>query len=123
MALIECSECNGQVSDKAANCPKCGAPVTIVVAAVEGRVCGHCKTLNHKDAIACRSCGARYGYRTAGLNPTTAGILWGAVFMLGLIMMNGDFGWKVAGGLALLFSALALLRLLGEVSGGKKWWR
>jgi TM2 domain-containing membrane protein YozV len=27
MALIECSECGNQVSDKAAACPKCGAPI------------------------------------------------------------------------------------------------
>ncbi|WP_421311984.1 hypothetical protein [Aeromonas veronii] len=27
MALIECGECNGKVSDKAASCPHCGAPV------------------------------------------------------------------------------------------------
>jgi hypothetical protein len=26
MALIKCSECDGQVSDKAAACPVCGAP-------------------------------------------------------------------------------------------------
>jgi hypothetical protein len=30
MALISCSECRGQVSDKAAACPHCGAPVTFV---------------------------------------------------------------------------------------------
>ncbi len=27
MALIKCSECDNDVSDKAAACPKCGAPV------------------------------------------------------------------------------------------------
>ena len=29
MALIECSECGGTVSDKAATCPHCGAPINI----------------------------------------------------------------------------------------------
>lgn len=28
MALIKCSECGGQVSDKAASCPHCGAPIS-----------------------------------------------------------------------------------------------
>ena len=28
MALIACYECNNQVSDTAASCPKCGAPVS-----------------------------------------------------------------------------------------------
>lgn len=27
MALIKCKECGDQVSDKAASCPKCGAPI------------------------------------------------------------------------------------------------
>lgn len=27
MALINCTECNHEVSDKAAACPKCGAPI------------------------------------------------------------------------------------------------
>jgi len=28
MALIACTECNSQISDKAAACPKCGAPTS-----------------------------------------------------------------------------------------------
>jgi len=28
MALIACTECNKQISDKAASCPSCGAPVS-----------------------------------------------------------------------------------------------
>lgn len=34
MALIECSECSNQISDKAASCPKCGAPVQAGTTAV-----------------------------------------------------------------------------------------
>lgn len=33
MALIQCSECSSQVSDKAAVCPKCGAPISDAPAA------------------------------------------------------------------------------------------
>jgi hypothetical protein len=29
MALIKCSECGKQVSEKASACPKCGAPIAI----------------------------------------------------------------------------------------------
>lgn len=29
MALISCKECNTEISDKAAVCPKCGAPVEV----------------------------------------------------------------------------------------------
>lgn len=28
MALIKCEECGNEASDKAASCPKCGAPIT-----------------------------------------------------------------------------------------------
>ena len=31
MALLLCSECNGQVSDKVENCPHCGCPVEFIV--------------------------------------------------------------------------------------------
>jgi hypothetical protein len=34
MALINCTECNKEISDKALTCPGCGAPVVIVAAAV-----------------------------------------------------------------------------------------
>lgn len=30
MALIKCGECSHDVSDKAASCPKCGAPILSV---------------------------------------------------------------------------------------------
>jgi TM2 domain-containing membrane protein YozV len=33
MALIECNECGRQVSDKAASCPGCGAPISAAVVA------------------------------------------------------------------------------------------
>lgn len=31
MALIECHECHGQVSNHAQTCPKCGAPVIATI--------------------------------------------------------------------------------------------
>ncbi len=34
MALIKCSECGKEVSDKAAACPGCGAPLTALPTAV-----------------------------------------------------------------------------------------
>ncbi len=36
MALINCSECNHQVSDKASSCPNCGAPITHTYKEPEG---------------------------------------------------------------------------------------
>jgi len=31
MALIQCHECHGQVSDRARTCPHCGAPVLATI--------------------------------------------------------------------------------------------
>ena len=33
MALIHCSECNREISDKAAACPHCGCPITVSIKA------------------------------------------------------------------------------------------
>ena len=35
MALIDCPECGGEVSNLADRCPKCGAPVTRIVGEVK----------------------------------------------------------------------------------------
>ena len=35
MALIKCSECGNDVSDKANSCPKCGAPINVAVSQVQ----------------------------------------------------------------------------------------
>ena len=32
MALIKCSECGAEISDKATECPKCGCPVEVSAA-------------------------------------------------------------------------------------------
>ena len=56
MALITCSECGNQVSDMAAVCPNCGAPLSVDSAAEE-RKCGECGAVLPKGANACPSCG------------------------------------------------------------------
>ena len=35
MALIKCSECGKEISDKAAGCPNCGCPMPEILAAIE----------------------------------------------------------------------------------------
>jgi hypothetical protein len=43
MALITCTECGGQVSDKASACPKCGHPLRATApSAPSGPVCPKC---------------------------------------------------------------------------------
>ncbi len=52
MSLIKCAECNGQVSDRAAACPHCGAPVSAPL------VCSECQSALPRGSITCRECGA-----------------------------------------------------------------
>lgn len=64
MALITCSECKAEISDKSVACVKCGAPVdeqlkNAAIAATTG-ICPNCKTVNPLDAHKCIDCGALF---------------------------------------------------------------
>ena len=60
MALMKCPECDKEISDKAAVCPNCGAPVTVkqentVIDAITGKnlFCGKPATKKEKEAGGC----------------------------------------------------------------------
>lgn len=38
MALINCTECNKEISDKAQNCPHCGFPIVSVQSPVQPKI-------------------------------------------------------------------------------------
>lgn len=54
MALITCSECGKEVSDKATACPNCGAPLNN---SHEKKFCKHCGEEIDKDCVVCPKCG------------------------------------------------------------------
>ncbi|GGC26415.1 hypothetical protein GCM10011371_12490 [Novosphingobium marinum] len=54
MALISCEECGKQVSDKAANCPHCGAPVEVT----QNVTCEECSADYPATSDNCPNCGA-----------------------------------------------------------------
>ncbi len=61
MAMIKCSECGRDISDKAAACPHCGAPVIVAVAAPPPTVllpCSECGAGIPDKAACCPNCGA-----------------------------------------------------------------
>jgi len=64
MALISCSECGKQVSDKAAACPNCGAPVK---KEQERKPCPECNELLPNGAATCPGCGAPVATDTASV--------------------------------------------------------
>lgn len=54
MALINCPECNRQVSDQAATCPECGHPLT---ASPGQTACSNCGASVSDKAVVCLKCG------------------------------------------------------------------
>lgn len=54
MALINCTECGKEVSDKAANCPNCGAPINNYT---NKKFCYHCGEHIDRDCVICPKCG------------------------------------------------------------------
>lgn len=66
MALIACTECGKEISDKAAACPGCGAPVTATKPAVAQRMeamdgfCPACGDDCSMNAMSCLQCGAMF---------------------------------------------------------------
>ncbi len=54
MALINCTECGREVSDKAASCPTCGAPINTMNTK---KFCKHCASPIDKECIVCPRCG------------------------------------------------------------------
>ena len=55
MALINCSECGKEISDKATSCPNCGAPTSNVSA--NTKFCKHCGESIDKECLICPKCG------------------------------------------------------------------
>lgn len=54
MAMINCSECGREISDKAASCPNCGA-------VVKKKFCQHCGSSIDNDCVVCPKCGKQVG--------------------------------------------------------------
>lgn len=60
MALIKCSNCEKEISDKAKVCPQCGQPVVLVTSTVEERLsilCEECSAEIPEGMEACPNCG------------------------------------------------------------------
>lgn len=63
MALIQCSDCHTDISDAAAACPRCGAPVPVTLHADQEQ-CPWCMTVLSTQASVCPGCRAHKGYAT-----------------------------------------------------------
>lgn len=71
MALISCNECGAQISDRAASCPKCGAPV------IKNIPCPDCGCLVPENAATCANCGAPLSIQQPALAQPLANKMFG----------------------------------------------
>lgn len=58
MALIACTECGKEISDKAAACPGCGAPAQTLIATPDVGACPACGSSVSMSAGSCQKCKA-----------------------------------------------------------------
>lgn len=145
MALVQCPDCNREISERASACPHCGAPnlvqqaVGSTTAAVKGGTT--CPFSGHPippGATVC-VCGAYYGYsnpRVSGRSVRLAAklvVLAAFLFAIGYVLFHSSADDSTAENVALWLAILSLLpALVGIVGlvtslpallGGKGWWR
>lgn len=102
MALVNCKECGQQISDSAASCPHCGAPVA------RESFCQRCGGKMPANATFCPHCGApvspdlRAPYEK---DKIVAGLL--AIFLGGLGIHYFYMGKTVAGILSIVFTLVS----------------
>lgn len=81
MSLIQCKDCGNQISAAAAACPKCGAPVPVVIGDNQEQ-CPFCMIVVHKSASVCPGCRAQKGYAT-----NAYGVMGkGSVIVFGIVL-------------------------------------
>jgi RNA polymerase subunit RPABC4/transcription elongation factor Spt4 len=103
MALIKCKDCNNDVSDSAAACPKCGAPIPKTIGPDEEQ-CPFCMTVVNRMATVCPGCKAVKGYATNnyGVMGKWAMIGFGIVLTTILALVILPYFWP----LSLLFAGV-----------------
>ena len=93
MALVKCKECDRDVSDAAAACPNCGAPVPKTIDADEEQ-CPFCMTVVRAEATVCPNCKAKKGYTQAQGTVYGKGltIFWGIIVPALIAIFAFSFG-------------------------------
>ncbi|MFA6121898.1 MAG: zinc-ribbon domain-containing protein [Sideroxydans sp.] len=80
MALINCNECQKEISDKATTCPHCGAP-TVVLQKIE-------------QANNCKKCGTPYITEQKPVSLSPVLLLSVPLFLFGIVLFA--FNWLAA---------------------------
>ena len=120
MSLIQCRDCGSQISDSAAACPKCGAPVPVTVGPDQIQ-CPFCMTPLHKNATVCTGCNAMRGYATNANGVMTSKgpvVAFGIVLPIIVALVVLPFYWPVSLAIA-AFAAFGTWR----VKNGPYWYK
>jgi len=112
MALIKCEECGKNVSDKAASCPNCGAPINEKLIVKKERICPKCKGSVSNNAYKCPHCysilddeeGVKY------VQSGQTNILAVMGFLFGLVSLFIDFV-GIFGIVAVILSGVGLTQI------------
>lgn len=106
MALIKCSECSAEISDKASCCPKCGAPVVVhkwrcskcgnMISEEPCPYCSNAQTTVNTNAVSYESnVGTTPAFvakkkRNLGMLVTCLAIVAIAIIVIAIISQNGS---------------------------------
>lgn len=96
MALIKCEECGKEMSDKAENCPKCGAENRFIF-------CPDCNAKISKKASSCPKCGCQMIKISNAINTSNNNEI---------TPKGNNFGLAIAGFVLSFFGWLAILGLV-----------
>jgi hypothetical protein len=137
MSLVSCGECGHKVSDRAAACPSCGAPLGESNNSVELSKntfpCPFCSKPIHESAITCGYCGAEKGYYD-GSNVYSSkwtviifGIIVPIILAFAAIALFVIVEGGALGAIGVLFWLLiilfAILKSLWQLIRGPRWWK
>ena len=123
MALVKCKDCGNEVSDSAASCPKCGAPVPKTIGPDQEQ-CPFCETIVSSTASVRPSCNARKGYTEASGNVYGKGQTIGYGIVLPLILSFLAFlGGPTFGSIVLFISLIVVILCVRRLKKGQIWFR
>jgi len=123
MALVKCSDCENEVSESAAFCPKCGAPVAKKLGP-DDEQCPFCMSVISNQATVCPGCKAQKGYTQANgvvynkSRTIMMGIIVPALIVLFALMFQTTFGYLVA-----LVFAIPLVLSARRIKTGPVWFQ
>ena len=116
MALIKCSECGKEISDKATSCPKCGNPINILNKSNSERICEHCGGSVYDNATTCVHCGKELKENKRVPKKKTNSLA-SAGFIIGFIAMIIDF-FAILGILAVVLSSIGSVQIKNNNESG-----